>query len=416
MNFEDMNIEKSVLGSLNDMGFENPTEIQSETIPIIKQGHDVIGQSKTGSGKTAAFGIPLVEKVKRGEKVQGLILAPTRELARQIAGEIEKFSKFKGLRVQMIYGGVSMVPQINGLKRAEIVVGTPGRIMDHMRRGNFNTSNIKMFILDEADRMIDMGFIEDIEEIERNIPKERQTLLFSATMTESLIGITKRFMKNTKRIKTKTKVSEDILRQFYCDIDQGRKFSLLVHLIKEEEPKLSIVFCNTRREVDGIANNLKENGVNTKALHGGLSQARREKVMEDFHKEVTKILVATDVAARGLDIKNVTHIFNYRLPNNPEDYVNRIGRTARAGESGKAISLLSRDDHESFRRIMNRYGYDVNKMRIGDFKNLPFKKFYSNGGNGNFRSRKFSNRNSNVRHSNARNSNSHSRHFNSKWR
>ncbi len=417
MNFEDMNIEKSVLGSLNDMGFENPTEIQSETIPIIKQGHDVIGQSKTGSGKTAAFGIPLVEKAKRGERVQGLILAPTRELAKQIAGEIEKFSRFKGLRVQTIYGGVSMVPQINGLKRSEIVVGTPGRIMDHMRRGNFNTSNIKMFILDEADRMIDMGFIEDIEEIERHIPKERQTLLFSATMPESLIGITRRFMKNAKRIKTKTQISENILRQFYCDIDQGRKFSLLVHLIKEEKPKLSIVFCNTRREVDGVANNLKENGVNTKALHGGLSQARRERVMDDFHKGITKILVATDVAARGLDIKNVTHIFNYRVPNNPEDYVNRIGRTARAGESGKAISLLSRDDHESFRRIMNRYRYDVSKMRIGDFKNLPFKKFYSNGGgNRNFRSRRFSNRNSSSRHSNTRNFNSHSRHSNSRWR
>ena len=417
MNFEDMNIEKSVLGSLSDLGFENPTEIQSETIPIIKQGYDVIGQSKTGTGKTAAFGIPLVEKAKRGEKVQGLILAPTRELAKQIAGEIEKFSKFKGLRVQTIYGGVSMVPQINGLKRAEIVVGTPGRIMDHMRRGNFNTSNIKMFILDEADRMIDMGFIEDIEEIERKIPKERQTLLFSATMPESLIGITKRFMKDAKRIKTKTQISENILKQFYCDIDQGRKFSLLVHLIKEEEPKLSIVFCNTRREVDGITDNLKENGVNTKALHGGLSQARREKVMDDFHKGIIKTLVATDVAARGLDIKNVTHIFNYRVPKNPEDYVNRIGRTARAGESGKAISLLSRDDHEPFRKIMNKYRYDVSKMRIGDFKNLPFKKFYSNDGdNRNFRSRRFSNNNSNTRDSNTRNFNSHNRHSNSRWR
>jgi len=310
-----------------------------------------------------------------------------------------------------------MVPQINGLKRAEIIVGTPGRIMDHMRRGNFNTNNIKMFILDEADRMIDMGFIEDIEEIERNIPKERQTLLFSATMPEDLIGITKRFMKDAKRIKTKTQISENILRQFYYDIDQGRKFSLLVHLIKEEEPKLSIVFCNTRREVDGITDNLKENGVNTKALHGGLSQARREKVMDDFHKGITKTLVATDVAARGLDIKNVTHIFNYRVPKNPEDYVNRIGRTARAGESGKAISLLSRDDHESFRKIMNKYSYDVNKIQIGNFKILPFKKSYSNdGANRNFRGRGFSNRNSNPRDSNTRNFNSHNRHSNSRWR
>ncbi len=415
MNFEDMNIEKSVLGSLSNMGFQIPTEIQSETIPIIKQGYDVIGQSETGSGKTAAFGIPLVEKVKRGEKIQGLVLAPTRELAKQIAGELEKFSRFKGIFIQTVYGGVVMSPQIVGLKRAEIVVGTPGRILDHIRRGNMNTKNIKTFILDEADRMIDMGFIEDIEEIERNIQKDRQTLLFSATMPESLISITKRFMKNAKRIKTKTKVSEEVLKQFYYDIDQKMKFSLLVHLINTEKPKLSIVFCNTRTEVDIVVSNLKENGINTNSLHGGLSQARREKVMDSFYKGITKTLVATDVAARGLDIKNVTHIFNYRLPKNPEDYVNRIGRTARAGESGKAISLLSRDDHESFRRIMNSYPYDVSKMEAGNFKILPFKKFYSND-NGNFRNRRFNENNSNVRYSNIHSFNSHNRHSNSRWR
>jgi len=410
MNFEDMNIEKSVLGSLNNMGFQNPTKIQSETIPIIKQGHDVIGQSETGSGKTGAFGIPLVETVSRNGKLQGLILAPTRELARQIAGEIEKFSQFKGIRVQTVYGGVAMGPQISGLRRSEIVVGTPGRIMDHMRRGNMNMSKISMFILDEADRMIDMGFIEDIEEIERNMPKDRQTLLFSATMPESLVRITKRFTKNARRVKTKTKVSGEILKQYYCDIDQRKKFSLLVHMINEENPKLAIVFCNTRREVDGVSDNLNQNGINVKALHGGLSQNRRERVMGDFYKGIIKVLVATDVAARGLDVKNVTHIFNYRIPNNAEDYVNRIGRTARAGESGKAISLLSRDDHESFRRIMGRYAYDINKMPIGNFKILPFKKFYSHGNGG------FSRNNFGARRSNRRNSNSHNRHFKSRWR
>ena len=251
--------------------------------------------------------------------------------------------------------------------------------------------------------------------IERNIPKNRQTLLFSATMPENLIRITRRFTNNPKRIKTKTKVSENILKQFYCDIDYKKKFSLMVHLIKQENPKLAIIFCNTRREVDAVTSNLQDNGINARALHGGLTQNRREKEMESFYKGITKILVATDVAARGLDIKNVTHIFNYRIPNNSEDYVNRIGRTARAGESGKAISLLSRDDHESFRRIMTRYGYDVNKMPIGNFQILPFKKFYSRD-NRNFRSRRFSRGNSNARHSNTRNSNSHNRHFNSRWR
>jgi ATP-dependent RNA helicase DeaD len=377
MNFEDMNIEKSVLGSLNDIGFTNPTRIQSETIPMIKDGQDVIGQSETGSGKTGAFGIPLVEKVKKGGKVQGLILAPTRELAKQIAGELKKFSQFKGLYVQTVYGGVSMGPQISGLRKAEIVVGTPGRILDHMRRGNFDTSNINTFILDEADRMIDMGFIQDIEEIERNIPGDRQTLLFSATMPQDLMDVREKFTKNAKKVRTKIKVNEEILKQHYCDVDRRRKFSLLVHLIKEENPRLSIIFCNTRKEVDEISKNLQHNGINATALHGGLSQHKREKVMESFHKGITKVLVATDVAGRGLDIKNVTHIFNYRIPKNPQDYANRIGRTARAGESGKAISLLSNEDHDSFRRIMNRYSYDVEKMEFGDFKILPFKKFYN---------------------------------------
>ncbi len=406
MNFKDMNIEKSVLGSLNNMGFENPTDIQSETIPIIKQGHDVIGQSKTGSGKTAAFGIPLVEKVKRGERVQGLVLAPTRELARQIAGELEKFSEFKGLFIQTVYGGVSMRPQISGLKRAEIIVGTPGRILDHMRRGNFDASNLKMFILDEADRMIDMGFIEDIKDIERNIPRDRQTLLFSATMPDNLVNIARTFTKNPKRIRTKTRLSGDVLKQFYYDIDQKKKFSFLAHLINLEKPELSIVFCNTRREVSGISRNLQKIGMDAKALHGGLTQARREKVMDSFYKGKTKVLVATDVAGRGLDIKNVTHIFNYRIPKNVEDYTNRIGRTARAGESGKVVSLLSREDHDSFRKIVDRYGYDVHKMQVGNFKILPFKKSYSRSNN--FRNRRYSRNSVTARR--------YKRRFSNRWR
>jgi len=407
MNFEDMNIEKSVLDSLNGIGFTTPTDIQTETIPIIKQGYDVIGQSKTGSGKTAAFGIPLVEKVSKNGGIQGLVLAPTRELAKQIAIEIEKFSRSKGLCVQTVYGGVSMGPQISGLRRCEIVVGTPGRIIDHMKRNTINARNVKMFILDEADRMIDMGFIEDIEEIERNIPKNRQTLLFSATMSEDLIGITRRFTRDAKRIRTKTTVSEKVLKQYYCDIDQQKKFSLLVHMISQEKPKLGIIFCNSRREVDAVSANLKDNGIDARALHGGLTQDKRERVMDSFYKGITKILVATDVAARGLDVKNVTHIFNYSIPRSAEDYVNRIGRTARAGESGKAISLLSREDHESFRKIMNRYDYDVSKIQAGNFKILPFKRSFSSEGRGFFRGNNFSRGNS--WHGNSHGNSMHSR-------
>jgi len=372
MKFENMNIEKNILNSLNNMGFEKPTKIQSETIPLIKQGYDVIGQSETGSGKTAAFGIPLVEKTVKGKDLQALVLVPTRELALQIAGELEKISHFKGLKIETVYGGVSIKTQIYGLKKAEIVVGTPGRIMDHMRRGTLKTNKIKIFVLDEADKMIDMGFIEDIEEIERSISKNRQTMLFSATMPESLMELRERFTKNAKKIRTETKVRDDLLDQYYCDIDNKRKFSLLVHFIKQEKPKLAIVFCNSRRDVDAVAVNLKKVIINSDALHGGMSQSKREYVINSFHKGRIKILVASDVAARGLDIKNVTHIFNYSIPKNPENYVNRIGRTARAGETGKAISLLSKDDHSSFRRIVRMFSYNVKKMVISDFKILPF--------------------------------------------
>jgi len=373
MKFKDMNIEQSILDSLDGIGFKKPTKIQSETIPIIKKGHDVIGQSETGSGKTAAFGIPLVEKVVKGQNIQALILAPTRELAIQIAKNLKEYSSLKELYVQTVYGGAPMEPQIRGLRNAEIVVGTPGRILDHIRRGTMNLSHVKIFVLDEADKMIDMGFIDDIKKIEKNVPKSRQTLLFSATMPSGLTKIVSSFTNDAKRIKTKLKVEESLLKQYYCDIDYKRKFSLLVHLIKEEKPNLAIIFCNTRRDVDNVNNNLKENGINSMGLHGGLSQQRREKVIEKFHRRKSKILVATDVAARGLDIKNVTHIFNYNIPQNPEEYVNRIGRTARAGNYGKAISLLTKDDHSSFRKIIASFSYNIEKMKSSNFELLPFK-------------------------------------------
>jgi ATP-dependent RNA helicase DeaD len=374
--FEDLNIERDVLVSLNEIGFDEPTRIQYETIPLIKKGYDVIGQSETGSGKTAAFGIPLVEKITRGLPVQGLILAPTRELALQNAGELKKFSRVKGLRIECIYGGVSMGPQISGLRYSEIVVGTPGRIMDHMRRGTLKLDNVKIFVLDEADRMIDMGFIEDIETIERNLPKERQTLLFSATMPYELKSVRERFTKNPKEIITDTKVKEEYLKQYYCDVDRKVKFSVLVHLIKKEAPKLAMIFCNSRRETEIVARNLCNNGISATSLHGGLSQQRREHIVGEFHKGLIRILVATDVAARGLDFKDITHIFNYSVPPNPEDYVNRIGRTARAGQSGKAIILLTREDFDSFSRIINNFSFDIQQIDYSadNIRMLPFRR------------------------------------------
>lgn len=380
MKFEEMNIEKSVLDSLKAIGFETATKIQAETIPIIKQGFDVIGQSETGSGKTAAFGIPLIEKVERNGRLQSLVLAPTRELAIQIKEDFMKYSRFKKLYIQTVYGGVSMLPQISGLRRAEIVVGTPGRVLDHMKRGTLDARNVKIFVLDEADKMIDMGFVDDIREIEKHIPKNRQTLLFSATMPDNLIGIASSFTNNAKRIRTELKVREDLLRQFFVNIDTRSKFSLLVHLIQSEPPKLGIIFCNSRRDADNVARNLQRNNINAIALHGGLTQNRREQIMNDFHKGITEILVATDVAGRGLDIRNVTHIFNYGIPKTADDYANRIGRTARAGASGVAISLLSRDDHESFRKIIRSFSYEIEKMEVPHFKMLSFERSHSEGG------------------------------------
>ncbi len=369
-----MDIDQEILKSINEIGYEEPTKIQREAIPLIKDGYDVVGQSETGSGKTAAFGIPLVEKVVRGGGLQALILAPTRELAQQIAAELEKFSRVKRIRIQCVYGGASIAPQIDGLRSAEIVVGTPGRVMDHLERGTLRTGRIQTFILDEADKMIDMGFIDDIRRIEGEIPRERQTLMFSATMPDDLVDIRDSFTRGARKVKTDTKVSEDMLKQYCCMVDRSMKFSLLVHLMRNERPGLAIVFCNTKREVDLVSKNLKKNGINAEALHGDMSQNRREHVMEDFHNGEIDVLVATDVAARGLDFKKVTHVFNYGIPKNCDDYVNRIGRTARAGESGKAIAMLSEEDMIPFRRIVNIYNFGVEEIEYdpNSVEQLPF--------------------------------------------
>lgn len=375
-----MNIEKSVLDSLNEMGFNEPTEIQKETIPLIKEGHDLIGQSKTGSGKTAAFGIPLVEKAKNTGKIQALILEPTRELAEQTSNELKKFSKFKRLHVLCVYGGVSIEHQITNLRHSDIVVGTPGRTLDHIQRGTMNLQNVNIFVLDEADKMFEMGFIEDIERIAKFLPDVRQNLFFSATMTDEVLRIKNKFTKNAKKVKTETMLNEDVLEQFYYDVYPAEKFSLLIHLLKSENPDLSIIFCNTRREAGCVAENLKRNGIVASCLHGGLTQARRNQVIQDFHDRRIKVLVATDVAGRGLDIKNVSHIFNYSVPKCPEDYINRVGRTARAGETGKAISLLSNNDHDCFRKLISMYSQEIKRVDKPDFEVLPFRKDFASEG------------------------------------
>ncbi|MFH1623382.1 MAG: DEAD/DEAH box helicase [Candidatus Aenigmatarchaeota archaeon] len=372
MKFEELGLSAPVIKAVAELGFSEMTQIQEASMPRILQGKDVIAQAKTGSGKTAAFGLPIVEKVKKAGGLQAMILSPTRELALQSTGELKKFSKHKGLRVQAVYGGVGIEPQIRGLKDAEVVVGTPGRIIDHMERGTLDYDGIRIVVLDEADKMIDMGFIDDIADIVYNLPEDRQTLLFSATMPEQLIGMCGEFTRDPVRVKTETQVEASLLKQFYYDVDRTQKFSLLVHLLRSERPELTIVFCNSKRETDAVARNLERYGISTVALHGDLSQARRERAIGMFHAGEVKVLAATDVAARGLDIKNVTHVFNYDTPEDTEEYANRIGRTARAGEEGKAIALISERDREAFSRVLAAFSYDVRKLELPRFENVPF--------------------------------------------
>jgi len=379
MKFEDMNIEKGIVSALNSYGLIEPTQIQKKAIPLIQQGFDVVGQSKTGSGKTAAFGVPLIEKIdEKFKRIQALVLSPTRELAQQIARELEKFSKFKRLNVVCIYGGVAIEPQIQKLRRAHIVVGTPGRILDHVRRGTVSFKYVRTFVLDEIDRMLDMGFIDDVESIIQTLPprKNRQMLFFGATLNDEIIDLASRFSKNLKYVRTETKVSERYLKQVYYEVNFRKKFSLLVHLLNHEKPDKVIIFCNTRNEVDLITKNLEKQGFygRVSAIHGGYTQSRRNKVIHDFYAGKIQILVATDVAGRGLDIDNVSHIINYDVPRNPEDYINRIGRTARAGGSGIAISLLSRDDYDAFRRIRRIYNVQIQNKELPRFNMLKFER------------------------------------------
>jgi ATP-dependent RNA helicase DeaD len=349
--FKVLKLSEGMANTIREAGFTEPSEIQQKTIPLVLAGKDVIGGSATGSGKTLAFGAGMIDKVKRGNGIQALILTPTRELAEQVAHTLKKFSKHTGINVREIYGGVSMGPQVYGLREADIVVGTPGRILDHLERRTLDLSRIKFLVLDEADRMLDMGFIRDVERIIRQCPGERQTLLFSATISEEIGRIANKYMKNPVQVELENHVDPLKLHQAYYDVATENKFSLLVHLLKEEKNRVVMVFCNTRRNVDRLTRSLYQNGIEAMPIHGGLSQNRRSDTLRAFHRKETLILVCTDVAARGLDIKDVSHIYNFDIPTTSTEYTHRIGRTARAGKDGIAISFVSEGDHFEFRHI-----------------------------------------------------------------
>ncbi len=361
-------LEKAVL----DLGFSEFTEIQEKCIPLIQQGKDVIGLSYTGSGKTAAFGFPALEKVVPGKGIQLFVIVPTRELCNQVAKEFRKFTKYRKTYIVEVYGGVSINPQIDHLRRADVIVGTPGRLLDHLSRGTLNTSKINILVLDEADKMFEMGFIEDIQQIMSTIPQNSQKLLFSATMSSDILNLVKNFMHNPEKVKMQEYVDKDKLLQHYYDIDRRNKFSLLVHIIKKEAKSLVLVFCGTRHIVDSVARNLNKQNIRALALHGGITQHRRNEVMQMFRDGKLDVLVASDVAARGLDIKNVNLVLNYDIPKTSLEYVHRIGRTARAGMEGKVISLLTPEDYDNFRHVLEDRSLLIDQLETPQFERVPF--------------------------------------------
>lgn len=350
--FRKLGIGEPVLNVIKEEGFEEPTEIQEKSIPVILEGKDVIAGASTGSGKTLAFGTRILQISKRDFGIQGLILTPTRELAEQVARALIKFSRYDRKHIIAVYGGMSMVPQIEGLERAEIVVATPGRILDHLQRRTINLRNVKILVLDEADRMLDMGFIDDVSKIISQCPIKRQTLLYSATISNDIANLAKKWLKNPVEISAEPFVDPEKLSQAYYDVPDSLKFSLLKHLLENEKSKLVMVFCNTRRNVDFVANNLNYMGIKAMPIHGGFSQGKRNRVMEQFNLNKVNILICTDVAARGLDIKGVTHIYNYDLPAEAKEYIHRIGRTARAGEEGKVINIITSRDYDNFSDVL----------------------------------------------------------------
>ena len=343
--FEELGIDDRILRAVTEMGFEEATPIQAKAIPEVMTGQDIIGQAQTGTGKTASFGIPMLQKVDpKNRHVQAIVLCPTRELAIQSADEIRKLAKFMhGIKVLPIYGGQDIVKQIRSLKTGvQVLIGTPGRVMDHMRRHTIKLDDLKILVLDEADEMLNMGFREDIETILSQTPEERQTLLFSATMPQPIMEIARTYQKDAKIVKVvKKELTVANIEQYYYEVRPKNKEEVLSRLLDIYNPALSVVFCNTKRQVDELVEGLKGRGYFAEGLHGDMKQQQRDRVMNGFRNGRTEILVATDVAARGIDVDDVDAVFNYDLPQDDEYYVHRIGRTGRAGKNGKAFTFIT---------------------------------------------------------------------------
>ena len=392
--FQELGMSAEILKALKENKFDTPFPIQEAAIPLILKGLDVIGQAHTGTGKTAAFSLPILTKIRRNGPIQALILVPTRELAVQVTNEISKFVRYTGLRSVSIYGGQSIGLQHDLLRRGvQIVVATPGRLIDHLKRGSIQLDDVRFVVLDEADRMLDMGFIEDIKFILFYVIEDRQTCLFSATMPPEILRLAQDYMKEPKEIRlNEEELSLDTIAQSYLIVHEREKFKHLCNFIKNRDKKQTIVFAATKQRTQRLANDLKQEGFRAITIHGDLSQKQRDIAMYRFKNGNEDILVATDIAARGIDVPAVGHVINYDIPEDPLIYFHRIGRTARAGATGKAISLVSQDRVDNFGRILRQTEQPVHKLNDEMGIEVPVvqqqqRRFYGNGYNSNYASR-----------------------------
>ena len=382
LKFTELNLSPEILKAVTDMGFEETTPIQSLAIPKMIEGADLIGQAQTGTGKTAAFGIPILEKIlPKEKKVQALIMCPTRELAIQVAEELKSLSKYKrGINIVPVYGGQPIVRQMAALhKGAHIVIGTPGRIIDHIERQTIKLDNAKTVVLDEADEMLDMGFRDDIELILKNLPQDKQTVFFSATIPREFLVLTKKYQKNPVNIKVvHEKLTVPQTEQLYCEVREHQQLEALARCIDMADAKLSLVFCNTKKRVDEVTAQLQIRGYSADAIHGDMNQTQRDRVMDKFRNCKIEILVATDVAARGIDVDDVEAVFNFDIPQDIESYVHRIGRTGRAGRTGKAYSFVAGKDIYKIRDIQRYTKVTIKRMPVpslADVENVRISSF-----------------------------------------
>ena len=380
--FKDLPLSKELLKGLTDLGFDALFPIQAHAITPLLEGKDVIGQAQTGTGKTAAFGVPMIQRLDPHVKgIQGLILAPTRELAVQVADNLSKFGKYAKIRVLPVYGGESINKQIHALKgNIHIVVGTPGRIIDLMKRGVLNLSSIRIVVLDEADRMLDMGFLEDVEYILFKTPRDRQTSLFSATIDNLVMRVCDKYMKNPEEILvSKDEIAVTQMKQYYTVINQNGKFEALCNILRQDAVEKAIIFCRTRRDTSRVSEQMNRKGFRVQAIHAGFTQAQRDRAINDFKTGRLSLLVATDVAARGLDIQGITHIINYDVPNDPPVYFHRIGRTARKGTEGTAITLVNYGELSDFNKIKaltKTRIEEINAKNKNEQNDSPIQSFY----------------------------------------